>query len=242
MSVTETIALTGQQADASAGAVTVIAGSGVSVNLTGNEITAAVGALAVSLGLDLTGQESATTTGQPEFGITAALSGQQADTSAGSVAPSVVVGGDITVALTGRTVTALAGALGVVKPAPQDYVECGYVADGYVTALTVSQQSAMLIYQLALLNGLIKGSPLAVSSTSRTAGDLVQTISESGAVTITTTATPAGYSQDLDTLIAELAALHGLGVPLSVTATSRSAGSVVQTFSQSGDTTTVVRA
>jgi hypothetical protein len=103
---------------------------------------------------------------------------------------------------------------------------------------TISNVRANLIYELALLHGLVPGSPLSVSATQRSAGALTQSISGTDTVTITTTSSEV-LQGSLDEWIDALAAVHGLTTPLVVTSTSRSAGSLSQTITTLGDTTTV---
>jgi len=169
---------------------------------------------------------------------------------------------------------------GAVTLLPQGYVDDGYVDGGYVGPNTFSTQvfyaatvlatktlapplvtnastffaptvalesflitkaQALELYKVWLLHGL-GASPLVVGSTSRTAGEVTQTVSQSGAtVTISTTATPSALVGDPGTMIEELALLHGLGADLVVTASSRAAGAVSQTLATSGSTTTVAR-
>ncbi len=105
-------------------------------------------------------------------------------------------------------------------------------------AITAAQ--AKLLYEIYLLHGL--ESPLVVGSTSRVAGEVQQTVSETGStVTVTTTATPEFAVGDPGLMIEELAALHGLTAPLVVSPTTRTAGTIQQAFSTSGSTTTVTR-
>jgi hypothetical protein len=108
----------------------------------------------------------------------------------------------------------------------------------------LSPRHAALLEALARLHGLVD--PLTVSATGRSDGTVVQTVSQVGdTVTITTVAAPSGDEAD-DPLTAQqaawlegLARLHGLIDPLSVTATSRGDGTVQQTISTVGGTTTV---
>jgi hypothetical protein len=103
---------------------------------------------------------------------------------------------------------------------------------------TISAARANLIYELALLHGLVPGSPLSVSPTARSAGTLAQTITGTDTVTITTVASDVLHGS-VDTWIDALAAVHGLTSPLVVTATGRTATGLAQTFGTAGDTTTV---
>ena len=170
---------------------------------------------------------------------------------------------------------------GAVTLLPQGYVDDGYVDGGYVGPNTFSTQvfyaatvlatktlapplvtnastffaptvalesflitkaQALELYKVWLLHGLGASPLVVVGSTSRTAGEVTQTVSQSGAtVTISTTATPSALVGDPGTMIEELALLHGLGADLVVTASSRAAGAVSQTLATSGSTTTVAR-
>lgn len=124
------------------------------------------------------------------------------------------------------------------------YVQPGYAGGvngtvGTTFALTGSQ--ALLLRRLHQLHGL--AAPLVVGPTSRSAGDLQQTVNESstGTVTVTTTGGSDTFAGAVGQMIEELAALHGLTAPLVVTPTGRTAGAIVQAFSTSGNTTTVTR-
>ena len=104
---------------------------------------------------------------------------------------------------------------------------------------------SVLLEGLARVHGLID--TLTVTPSARGDGVLVQSVSGTGPVTVTTTAAPAGgsgpnplSSQETDWLVA-LARLHGLIEPLVVTPTSRVAGPLSQTIASSGDTVTVTR-
>jgi hypothetical protein len=108
----------------------------------------------------------------------------------------------------------------------------------------LSPKHAAWLEALARLHGLVD--PLTVSSTSRGDGTVVQTVAqEGGTVTITTVSAPTGDDGDspLTAQQAEwlegLVRLHGLIEPLSVTTTSRGDGTVQQTISTTGGTTTV---
>jgi hypothetical protein len=108
----------------------------------------------------------------------------------------------------------------------------------------LSPKHAAWLEALARLHGLVD--PLTVSSTARGDGTVVQTVAqEGGTVTITTVSAPTGDDGDspLTAQQAEwlegLVRLHGLIEPLSVTTTSRGDGTVQQTISTTGGTTTV---
>jgi hypothetical protein len=83
---------------------------------------------------------------------------------------------------------------------------------------------------------------LNVGPTSRSAGDLVQTISQTGeTVTLATTAAPDTFTGNAGQMIEELATLHGLTSTLTVTPTSRSAGPIAQALATASGITTVTR-
>ena len=112
----------------------------------------------------------------------------------------------------------------------------GVPAGSYV--IDAVQQSH--IHRMALLHGLDSGNPLVVSPTSRAAGALVQSVTGTDTVIVTTTAGP-DFSGNVDTWIEGLAAVHGLSAPLVVTAISRTAGAVSQTITTLDGVTTVAR-
>lgn len=125
----------------------------------------------------------------------------------------------------------------------------GYVQPGYVggvngtvgTVFAITGAQAQLLRRIHALHGL-GPAPLVVGSSSRTAGDVTQTITQAGqAVSITTTAASDTFTGSIGQMIEELAALHGLSGPLVVTPTSRTAGAIVQALSTVGTTTTVTR-
>lgn len=115
-------------------------------------------------------------------------------------------------------------------------------ADRQAYDLTITREMATQLYQIYLLHGLTAGSPLVVAPTTRSAGGLVQSVSQTGGtVSIATTANTTTGLPSLVQMIDELAALHGLGETLSVTATSRTAGAISQTVTTTGGVTTVTR-
>lgn len=128
------------------------------------------------------------------------------------------------------------------------YVAPGYVDPGYVGGVNgtvggtfaITGAQAQLLRRLHALHGL--AGTLTVGQNTRSAGDLVQSISEAGdKVTVTTTAGSDTFSGSVGAMIEELAALHGLTVPLEVTATQRRAGTIVQTLAEAGGVSTVTR-
>jgi len=96
-------------------------------------------------------------------------------------------------------------------------------------------QQAKWIAQIAALHGLID--PLIVSATSRTSSGLVQSVSGTSTVTVTTI--DQGNIAFHPDMIEQLAMLHGLTEPLVVTANSRIAGTISQSISTVGAVTTV---
>jgi hypothetical protein len=117
-----------------------------------------------------------------------------------------------------------------------------FAADGDTVFYSVSGRQALRLLQIHLLHGLDAAAPVTVSPTARQAGAVAQTVAEaSGTVTITTTAGATIFAGNPGQMIDELAALHGLTTPLTVTAASRTAGSISQTIATAGDTTTVTR-
>ena len=69
----------------------------------------------------------------------------------------------------------------------------------------------------------------------------MQSVSDGATVRIVTVEGSDNLSGDVGTMIEELAALHGLGADLHVSAGSRSAGPITQSFAQAGGVTTVTR-
>ena len=120
-------------------------------------------------------------------------------------------------------------------------------ARGY--APTVQQLSATypitlaqvrLLYSIYRLHGLAE--PLSISPTAREVASLLQSVSSVGAsTTVETSSLPNDVPADPGLLIEELAALHGLTIPLTVAADSRTAGTIVQSFSVIGSSITVTR-
>ena len=127
------------------------------------------------------------------------------------------------------------------------WAEPGHVEPGWVkgvmgsvgTTFAITGQQAMLIRKLHQLHGLAE--PLVVSGTTRSAGDLVQSVSGTDTVRINTVGGTDTLTGSIGTMIEELAALHGLTTELVVTPTSRTAGSITQALAVAGTTTTVTR-
>jgi len=128
------------------------------------------------------------------------------------------------------------------------YVAPGYVEPGYVTGVdgtlgttwALSGAQVLLLRQVWQLHGL--GAPLTVAASTRSTADITQTIAQAGqAVTVSTTAASQTFSGNPGQMIEELAALHGITAPLTVTPTSRIAGTIVQSLATVGSVTTVTR-
>lgn len=108
------------------------------------------------------------------------------------------------------------------------------------TAYVLDKQHALWLYQLAMLHGLDVGRPLSVGQSTRAAGDLQQSVSESaGEVVVQTVSAPRLVRMSPTDCIAALARLHGLVESLHVNATSRWAGPLSQQFDEAGGVTTV---
>jgi hypothetical protein len=136
-------------------------------------------------------------------------------------------------------VTAQGSARGAVNGASLTS-QSGTVGATAAANITITATQAQLLKQLHRLHGLSE--PLTVSKTARTAGALVQEVVDSGGVVaISTTSPTTDYPIDVGLLIEELAALHALTVPLTVSNAGRSAGSVQQVITNDGTSTTVTR-
>ena len=117
-----------------------------------------------------------------------------------------------------------------------------FAADGDTVFYSISGRQALRLMQIHLLHGLDSAAPLTVSAIARQAGAVAQTVTEAaGTVTITTTAGATVFAGNPGQMIDDLAALHGLTTPLTVTAASRAAGSISQTIAAAGEATTVTR-
>ena len=105
---------------------------------------------------------------------------------------------------------------------------------------SITLEQVRLLYSIYRLHGLAE--PLNTSPTSREVASLLQSVSSVGASTVVETSSlPSDVPADPGLLIEELAALHGLTTPLTVTADSRTAGTIVQSFSAVGSSITVTR-
>lgn len=181
----------------------------------GSDTSAATASVGVSFTTSATEADD-TGTATAIVALAAIASATEADDTSDSQA-NVAVGAALSQTDTGDTLVSL----GVVQ-----------------SPVTISAGRANLIYELALLHGLVPGNPLTVSPTERSAGNVLQTISGIGTVTVTTVASDVLHG-DLDTWIDALAAIHGLTVPLVTTDATRVAGTVLQTLISDGTTTVV---
>lgn len=104
---------------------------------------------------------------------------------------------------------------------------------------------ARRLFNIALLHGLVPGSPLTVTQTTRTAGDVQQSVTTATAGSISTvtvsTSAMAPTDWDVGKWVNDLAAIHGLTADLIVTPTSRTAGTIFQSMDNDGNDTVVER-
>lgn len=195
-----------------------------------------------------TGRLRATESGQDTFlsagdvpiaGVASALESRDQTAIAGKV----LVEGALSVAETGADSAAATGLVIVegALAASESGTDTAAATGAIDAPFTLTPQQALLLRRLHQLHGL--ADPLVVGRASRRAGDLQQSVQENsvGEVTISTTAGHSTVTGSIGQMIEELAALHGLTAPLVVTATGRSAGGIVQSFSTAGTTTTVTR-
>lgn len=195
-----------------------------------------------------TGRLKATETGPDAFlsagdvpvsGVVNALEGRDQTAITGKVlvegALAVAEGGADAARATGKVV--VEGALVASESGADTATATGAIDVPFM----LTPQQALLLRRLHQLHGL--ADPLVVGRASRRAGDLQQSVQENsvGEVTVSTTAGHSTVAGSIGQMIEELAALHGLTAPLVVTATGRSAGGIVQSFSTAGATTTVTR-
>ena len=111
---------------------------------------------------------------------------------------------------------------------------------GTASGASITASEVLMLYQIYKLHGL-DTTPLVVDASSRSSGDLVQSVSGTANVTVSTVSAPSTTAVDAGTMIRELAALHGISTPLFVSATSRSAGVINQSINSAGGTTTITR-
>ncbi|MDE2414854.1 MAG: hypothetical protein KGM60_08860 [Comamonadaceae bacterium] len=140
---------------------------------------------------------------------------------------------------------AAAGSAAIRAQAQAGLDDCAVVCAAKLLApgATLSPEHAAWLELLARVHGLV--APLQVSATGRSDGVLVQAIAGAGPVTVTTLSGPQGapgtsaLSPEQAGWLERLVRLHGGIAPLQVTDAGRSDGVVTQTFSVSGDVTTV---
>lgn len=200
----------------------------------------------------IAGTLSATETGSDEFSASGAVSvlGALAATETGADTLSaegvVRIAGTLaategdadTFVATGGAASSITGTLAATETGGDTFA-----ATGDTVFFTITGTQALRLLQIHLLHGLDAAAPLTVSPIARQAGAVAQTVAEAaGTVTITTTAGATVFAGNPGQMIDELAALHGLTAPLTVTAASRAAGSISQAIATAGDTTTVTRA
>ena len=224
--VTGTLAATETGADvfaATGGSVATITGT-LAATETGSDTLAATGTVLVE------GALAATETGSDVFAAT----GGTVTTVTGSLA-ATETGSDV---LAASGVVVVAGTMAATETGSDVFA-----ATGDTLFFTITGSQARRLLAIHLLHGLEIGSPLTVSATARQAGVVTQTVADAaGTVTVATTAGVSVFAGDPGLMIDELAALHGITAPLVVTASSRVAGSIVQSIGQAGDVTTVSRA
>lgn len=186
------------------------------------------------------GQDTASATGRVIVRGSLAAIEVGADTA--SATGKIIVKGLFAALETGQDSFASSGKVyingGFAATESSDIVGCsGTVSSGF--AITGAQ--ALLLYKIYQLHGL--KSALTVSGTTRSVGDIVQAVNDTGStVTISTSQFGSDTLSGLvGLMIEELAALHGIGQTLSVTDTTRAAGSISQSITTAGGATTVQR-
>jgi hypothetical protein len=170
------------------------------------------------------------------------LSGAAGAASAGTGGASGAADGLMTgaQAVASFGLLALSGGAAALMTGADAQSDAGAFTPDNGTLYAISLARASLIYQLALLHGLDAARPLVVAPAQRSAGPLVQSISGTDTVTLTTES-HTFLTGDLNDWIDALAAIHGLTAPLVVTADSRRAGALLQAIDTAGDTVTVSR-
>lgn len=131
-----TIALTGQSVSSAVGTLTPVA----SIAVTGQGVTASAGTLSTQISVALGGIAVSTAVGVITPSLTIPLGGALVSVATGTITPSVA--GDVTVALAGSAVTASAGSLGVIFTIPLSgasaAISAGTLAVVHTNALTGS--------------------------------------------------------------------------------------------------------
>ena len=197
---------------------------GASINAAGIVSAEAFGSPALAATISAAGIASGEAFGQPTVGVAGAITpiGIPSDEAFGNASVAAVI-----------AAASIASAEAFGQPS---------VAGG----VALSAEHAGWIEALARVHGLVD--PLVVTSTTREAGPLQQTMSVAGGVTtVTPVSVPSGApgTSALTTQQAlwlrQLCLIHGLipAEPLTVSETARSSGDLEQTVSTVGDTTTV---
>jgi hypothetical protein len=252
------IALSGQQVAAAAGTISPV----LSVALSGAAATTAAGSVTPTVAQDLTGAQAASATGALTPAVDVPLAGEEVAAEAGTLV--VQNENDVTIALTGLSISVDAGSLAVEMSARLQGIEVAATAGSitpavsqamtgasaqcdagtiaYILHTPLSRYHAALLEALARAHGLID--PLTVTAAGKSDGTLIQDFT--GGV-LTTTAAPSGYD-DGDGLSAQerdwletLARAHGILAPLTVTTTGRTDGTFDQSIAVAGDTATYTR-
>lgn len=247
------------QAAFSGGITTVAAGS-FAANESGEDVAAIAGQVVVSGGLAAQDQGSDIASASGQAIVSGALDAIESGSDAATAVGGIAISGDVAVVEQGGDTFQAAGrafdvATGVMSASEsgQDgfggYVEPGYVEPGYVrnevtgtvgSKFEITGQQALLLRRLCQLHGLI--GTLEVGQNFRRAGDLEQSVTQSGGtVVIETVAGDGTFSGSVGKMIEELAALHGLTAPLEVTSTGRQAGNIAQVIASGGGITTITR-
>ena len=153
----------------------------------------------------------------------------------------------LTLAPSNRQITVTGYVPSIEQPVTVAAAKGGAQVRGYAPGVqqlsstySITLEQVRLLYSIYRLHGLAE--PLNTSPTSREVASLLQSVSSVGASTVVETSSlPSDVPADPGLLIEELAALHGLTTPLTVTADSRTAGTIVQSFSAVGSSITVTR-
>lgn len=264
------LAVTEAGADSFAADGDVLVQGALAVDESGSDTFAASGGATPAVTGDLSATESGSDTfaGPGSVLVQGALAGAESGSDTAASTGTVLVRGALAVTEAGGDTfaaaggVAVSGALAASEAGSDTFAAAGTVAgsagvtgslaaqEGGSDALAaagaidapvqITAAQALLLRQVWLLHGL--GGFLSVTQTARVAGDVTQSIAEAGGtVTIETTARGDTLTGDVGTMIEELAALHGLTDPLTVTQTGRSAGAISQTISAAGSTTIVLR-
>jgi len=243
--VTGSLDATEAGADTFAGDGDVVVQGALSASESGADTFASTGSVLVRGSLAATESGADTFAGSGAVPVSGALAASEAGSDTMAASGGVRVAGALAATEAGSDTFAADGAItapGIIGAlAAQEAGSDTAAADGAIDApVLITAAQALLLRQVWLLHGL--GGFLSVTQTTRAAGDVMQSISESGGeVTIETTGAGDTFTGDVGAMIEELAALHGLTVPLVVTQAGRTAGPISQTISAAGSTTIVLR-